>query len=316
MHKYIDRKNWKCYTKAATRNGGKPESTEEMIAGESEERSRRIAILKVVLDFWDSISQFHHFIYVLLYIIAGFIIYKIAKCLVNVISKHYKPSELYWKFLKQAIKGILIMVVVYASLDAIPQLRSISTIFLTSTSIIMAIIGLASQESIGNIVSGMMISFFKPFAVGDRVTIISRNITGVVEDINFRHTVIKTFENNRLLIPNSLLNKEIIENKDHIDNRVCNLLDIKVSCEADLSKVKDMLTSVVTDHSLHVDMRTDEEIQNNEPEVQILIRNIAAGAVELRVSIWSKNVNDNFILCSDIREKIIHEFARENIKLL
>ena len=85
------------------------------------------------------------------------------------------------------------------------------------------------QEALGSIVSGMMILAFKPFVIGDVVRCVDNDISGVVEEITLHHTAIRTYENKRVIVPNSVMNNSIIENADYGDSRVCAFLEIGVT---------------------------------------------------------------------------------------
>ena len=76
----------------------------------------------------------------------------------------------------------------------------------------MAAIGFALQSSLKNIIAGTLLSYSKTFQIGDRIRILSKNITGYIEDITLRHTVVRTFTNERVIIPNSVLADEIVVN--------------------------------------------------------------------------------------------------------
>lgn len=239
---------------------------------------------------------------------------KISGKIIKVVSSRYSPTGLHWKFIKQGIKAVVAMWIIYAALDSIPALSGLSTVFLTSTSIMTAVIGLASQQSIANIVSGFMISFFKPFSIGDKVAV--RAYKGVIEDINFRHVIIQTYENSRIIIPNSILNNEILENTNYGDSRICHFIDLYIDLESDTQVVKELLTGIVSSHPLYLDVRTKEDIEKNVPKVQILLRSIDSGKIGLRISVWAIDVNTNYTVCSDLRESILKEFNKKHIKLI
>lgn len=84
--------------------------------------------------------------------------------------------------------------------------------------IFAAIIALASQQALSNIISGIFIVISKPFRVGDYIelSILHR---GTVEDITLRHTVIRDIQNNRIIVPNSKINSETIVNYHLNDER-------------------------------------------------------------------------------------------------
>ncbi len=73
---------------------------------------------------------------------------------------------------------------------------------------------LAAKESLGNYISGFILSIHRPFVLGDRVLIcmIGQRIIGTVEEITFRHTVLRTDSGSTVTVPNSVMNSTSIEN--------------------------------------------------------------------------------------------------------
>ena len=55
------------------------------------------------------------------------------------------------------------------------------------------------------------------------------NYAGMVEDITLRHTVIRDFENKRIIIPNSVISSEIVVNPDFAEDKVCKYIEVGVS---------------------------------------------------------------------------------------
>jgi small-conductance mechanosensitive channel len=72
------------------------------------------------------------------------------------------------------------------------------------------VVGLALQDTLGNLFAGVALQADQPFQVGDVVNIANRG-TGVVENVSWRGVKIRTFQNKLLIISNSVLGKESIE---------------------------------------------------------------------------------------------------------
>ncbi len=72
-------------------------------------------------------------------------------------------------------------------------------------------IGMALQGSLGHFASGVMLLVFKPYKVGDLVTV-GGGQTGTVEEIQVFNTVLKTLDNKRIIVPNSVVTGNIITN--------------------------------------------------------------------------------------------------------
>lgn len=244
-----------------------------------------------------------------------FVIYKILIGILNRVSARVNPNSLHWNILKQIIKIGMLLLFIINVVENVPALSKVGTTLLACSSVLAAAVGLASQDALGNAIDGLLISLFKPFAVGDRIRLNDKGITGTVADINLRYTTVKTFENNLLMIPNSVMNSEIIENYNIGDQRMVAFVDVEVSYDADIDLAKNILKELALSHPLFVDKRTDEEKDNGIEPVTISLRAFNASGVALRMPVWSANIGDSFKLCSELREQILKAFKENDIKI-
>ncbi len=95
--------------------------------------------------------------------------------------------------------GVLFQVVLSASLPAL----------LATSAVITAVVGLALQETLGNLFSGLALALERTVQVGDMVR--SADTIGLVEQLSWRSIKIRTMEGNTILIPNSLASRERLE---------------------------------------------------------------------------------------------------------
>ena len=167
-------------------------------------------------------------------IIIGILVctYIAAKVLGGILDRALKkPSKLInvdttqLSFMKHFISGLIYISGMGIAVYTIPELKDLSISIFAGAGVLAVILGFASQQAFSNIVSGIFISIFEPLRVGDTVKIRSGEIFSMVEDITLRHTVIRTFENNRVVIPNSVIGSEIIENASLVDEKVCKFVD-------------------------------------------------------------------------------------------
>ena len=155
------------------------------------------------------------------------------------VSMHEKrgSKELVITFLtilRRIVVGLIYFGGVMAIVSQVPGLNKIATSLLAGSGIVAVALSVAAQASVGNLVSGVLINLFKPFQVGDMIRYLDQDIFGRVEEITLRHTVIRTLENKRLIIPNSTMNTEVIENDSYGSTVICLFLDLEVSYESDL----------------------------------------------------------------------------------
>lgn len=144
----------------------------------------------------------------LLTLIVGFwIISKIVRMLSKSLDRSGMDLSLS-KFLASiASVGLKVMLL----LSAASMFGVSTTSFIAVLSALMIGIGMAFNGSIGHLASGVMIMIFKPFKVGDLVTI-GIGQTGTVEGINAFNTTLATLDNKRIIIANSNVTANTITN--------------------------------------------------------------------------------------------------------
>ena len=114
------------------------------------------------------------------------------------------------------------------------------------------VVGLAAKDLISNFFGGLMIYLDRPFKVGEFIKSPDRNIEGVVENIGWRLTVVRTFSKNVLYIPNSAFASIIVENATRMTNRRINqVIGLRYD---DLEKIPLIVSSVKTYLSKHKDV--------------------------------------------------------------
>jgi len=100
--------------------------------------------------------------------------------------------------------------VLYAHL--IPELRALGTALLTGVSVISVIVGVAAQDTLGNLVAGVSLVLSKTIRVGDMIRLSSPvgTITAKVQLISLGYTVFIDGENHEVVVPNSTIMKSAI----------------------------------------------------------------------------------------------------------
>lgn len=219
------------------------------------------------------------------------------------------------KFLKSFLTGLVWVLGVIQVIALIPGMSNLTRTVLAGSGIAAVVIGLAAQESFSNLISGMLIAFFHPFQVGDRVHLINSNITGWVEDITLRHTIIRTVSNSRIIIPNADMSKEKIENSDYSDSAASTFLEVSVAYESDLEKAMEVMARVIGEHPMFYDTRTEEQKEEGIPRVKVFVKEFGDSGIVLRAGMWTKTANENYEACSDARLGIKKAFEEEGIEI-
>jgi small conductance mechanosensitive channel len=234
--------------------------------------------------------------------------------LVKGASSKIKVDPTKYNFLKNAVEFIIYIIALIIIFNSIPKLRAYGTALFAGAGVLAAIVGFASQSAFSNIVSGVFIVMFRPFSVGDRVQV-GQLYNGDVEDITLRHTVIKDFENRRIVIPNSVINSETIVNSSLTQDKICAFLEVGVAFDTNLDHAMKIMADEALSHPLCQDNRTLEETADGKPKVIVRVLGLTETAVRLRASVWAANPTDAFEMKCDLFKSIKERFDRENISL-
>ena len=197
---------------------------------------------------------------------------------------------------------------------AIPVLSSAVRTLLATGGVIAVVAGLAAQEALGSVVSGVMILAFKPFKMGDVVRYVDNDITGCVEEITLHHTAVRTFENKRVIIPNSKMNSAIIENADYADSKVCVFLTVGITYESDLKKPKSC-SPARCGSSRPSSIFAPSSRKGRRARCPVVVLELADSAVVLRASLWAKDNATAFALRCAVLEGIKLTYDAEGIDI-
>ncbi len=183
-----------------------------------------------------------------------------------------------------------------------PFLHSIPA---TLISLIMAMftvfIGIAAKPYIENMISGIVISFSQHLRVGD--TVILDDHYGTVEDISLTHTIIKQWDWQRYIIPNSrMLTKEML-NLTLYDPFVWAYVEFWVDYNADLQQVQDIAVSV---------MSANIYFANYEPP-QFWVMDMSQQGLRCWIAGWTNSPVDAWMLKVETRSALVKAFQEAGI---
>jgi len=209
------------------------------------------------------------------------------------------------RFLSQLARlGVYIFAfVTYAHL--IPALQKLGTAWLASVGVVSVVIGLAAQNTLGNLIAGISLLLYRPFNLGDRVQVSAPSglETGVVESLNLGYTVLRTADNRRIVIPNSAMASQTSINLTLTDERSQCALPIRIHHEADLDQARKILIEIAKQHPKTVEF------------ISCPMTAIGKSSVTLTLQVWCVNSVAVGDLKNDLLESIKRRFDQEGIKM-
>jgi len=199
---------------------------------------------------------------------------RIQKMIVALGKKSPHLDETLFKFLASIVRYIILAFVILAILGR----------FGVETTSIIAVLGAASlavglalQGSLSNLAAGVMLMLFRPFKVGDFVDAAGK--FGNVEEIDLFTTVLQTFDNQQIIIPNGKIWGEQIVNHSHHPVRGVEM-KFNIAYDDDIAAAKKViLDAVLANANVKSDPAPFIEVENlTERAAEVLVRVFTDGA--------------------------------------
>lgn len=147
------------------------------------------------------------------------------------------------------------------------------TIFAALVGAIGVAAGLALSGTMQNFASGVLILLLKPFRVSDNI--IAQGQEGTVTSIQLFFTVVTTFDNRTVIIPNSKLSNEVIINISAIGSRRLDL-ELKFNYGVDLAKVRQVIDETITESKSIL----------KTPEKRVGVSVLEADGYKVSINVW------------------------------
>lgn len=177
---------------------------------------------------------------------------------------------------------------------------------LASLAVFSLIIGLAMQQTLGNIVNSFMLALDQPFEVGDRIEVDGH--LGSVVSVGILSTKVLTIGENLVVIPNNnLVNSTVINHArgggDGQGRRISLVLDVGVEYDEDISHVKYTVLQLMRECPYIIDV----------PEPRVLLNELGDFAKIFRMYGWVEDYSDEFVAKDWLYKNIAESFAKEGI---
>ena len=204
-----------------------------------------------------------------------------------------------------ASRGIVWFMGIYLALQEVGiELLGI----IASLAVFSLIIGLAVQQTLGNMLNSFMLAVDQPFEVGDRIEV--EGVTGTVMSVGILSTKILTLTEELVVIPNNRLVDSTITNfarggGDGMGSRLTLTLDIGVDYDERSAHVKQVIMDVAK-KCPHVEQ---------DPPPRVLLRELGDFSKNYRLYVWLADYGEEFIATDWILREVDIAFSREGISI-
>ncbi len=222
----------------------------------------------------------------------------LGKVVRKALDRLKKTSELLRNFLVNSVRRVtffigVIVAISWLGVDIGP--------FLAAMGVVGFVVGFALQGTLSNFACGVMILIYRPYDIGDAVEV--AGVAGSVEAMTLVSTTIKSWDNQKIVVPNSAIWGGIITNITGNETRRVDMT-FGISYADDIAKAQGVLEEIVKSHPLVL----------KDPEPVIRLHELADSSVNFIVRPWSKT-SDYWNVYWDVVRSVKERFDKEGISI-
>jgi small-conductance mechanosensitive channel len=175
--------------------------------------------------------------------------------------------------------------------------------FLTTSAILSVVIGMALQDTLGNVFAGLAINLDRPFNIGDWVSVDGE--VGRVVEITWRATKISTLRREMHLIPNNAISKARVINYHMPTTTYAEAVDLSVGSDVPPSLVRDLVASAA------------REVRGvlTDPAPEVLLLKYGDSAIQYRIHLWVNDFGESLRIRGQFQERLWYQLQRRGVEL-
>ena len=252
---------------------------------------------------------------VLMYLTGAFISKLIRKYVNRESSVRGEAVRTPIRFIGKVLTTVMWALIIFLILNDIKVLSSLGKALLGATSLIAVAVTFAAQEAFGNLISGFFLALYQPFRLDDYVRLPQMDIEGTVKEITLRHTVISTFDGSQIIIPNSTMNSQIVENRRQESELYSRRVAVSVGYETDINHARRVINDAVTALDGFIDPRSEAEKKAGVLPVTVVVTDLQDSGIELKFRIYTKTAVESYIFLGTVREPVVKALLENGIDI-
>ena len=159
------------------------------------------------------------------------------------------------------------------------------------------------QDLVANFVSGILLLFDHTLRPGDVIEV--AGVSGTVDKLRLRSTVLRTPDNAEVFVPNKTLLTSAVETYTFTDRRVRRTIAVRVKAEHEPSEIRDLLLALVARHGLVL----------KRPAPSVMFMAFDADSLDFNVNFWIDEPPRSIEITSDLHYMIYEEFSNSEIAI-
>ncbi|MEP2776328.1 MAG: mechanosensitive ion channel family protein [Luteolibacter sp.] len=227
-----------------------------------------------------------------------FIAYFAAKLIRRALEKQENISSLLKVFINKMSRRTIFLIGFIVALGTAGVNVGAALALIGGSAFILAF---ALQDTLGNFAAGLMLIIYRPFDVGNAVEV--GGISGSVDSVSLVSTVIRTFDNKKVIVPNKKVWGEVITNITGMPTRRVDMV-FGIGYDDDIEKAQEILERIVAENELVLEI----------PEPAIHLHELADSSVNFICRPWAATA-DHWKVYWAITKRVKQEFDAAGISI-
>ncbi len=194
---------------------------------------------------------------------------------------------------------VMILGGIWVGLSEFTNIEGLGKTLLTSAGIAGAVIGIAAQPILGNIIAGMQVAITQPVRIGDTVVVEGEWCT--IEDLGYTYAVLKVWDERRLIVPMRHFVTEIVENWSHTESHQISVIYLYVDYGVDIDAIRQK----------YIELVKKSELWDGVTEPEMYTVEVTETTIKLRCSQASDSPVNAWLLECEVREQMLSYLYNE-----
>lgn len=238
----------------------------------------------------------------LMAVILFFLFWFANKLIQQVFASFLKKMKVEKEPASLLLRGAKFSLYIFAFLTIADQLLINIKSLLAGVGFIGLALSFAAKDTVGNIISGIVIIIDRPFKEGDWISIGSLDAT--VTEIRLRTTVLTTFNNETVVVPNQQISQERIVNYT-LTPKIRVKIPIGIAYKENISQARAVLLETV---------KGDDKVLSK-PSPIVIVAGLGDSSVNLQLRFWIENSDDQYGFIYKYTEKCKVALDKANIEI-
>jgi MscS family membrane protein len=195
---------------------------------------------------------------------------------------------------KYVVYTVIVVLALIVFMDYFGITSSALTASVAALGVTTLVVGLAAENIINDVISGVVIRADHPFRVGDRIEISELSTWGDVQEVGWRSTRILTRDKRMVTVPNSLIGKNLVTNYSVPDKVFRVETDVVVAYGADIESIRGMIRE---------SMEAQDWVMKDRP-IQVLLWEFRDSGVLVRARCWIEDYVDTRLVVDQLNTAI------------